>query len=215
MDETADDYRPVSRLAVAALATGAVSALAVVSQFAWVLPLVAIGLAVAALADVGRAGAAKAGRLAAVAGLALAVGFGTQAVTSSVVSRWLVERRAAATARLWLDAVRAGRLADAISVCGPRAVPAGHGHPGEPLQSPQAAAEHAFGELPAVQAVRGCRGVPGVTAVVPAGDGEGAWDVRLDLAACGLPQATLRVEVAPHRFGTTDRWLVNGFALER
>jgi hypothetical protein len=33
------------------------------------------------------------------------------AVTSSVVSRWLVERRAAAVARYWIDAVRAGRLA--------------------------------------------------------------------------------------------------------
>lgn len=76
MDESTGDYRPVSRLAVAALAAGAVSALALTSQFAWVLPLVAIGIAVAALADVNRAGGGKAGGLAAVAGLALAVGFG-------------------------------------------------------------------------------------------------------------------------------------------
>jgi hypothetical protein len=57
MDETGSDYQPVSKLAVAALAAGALSAgalsaLALVSPISWVIPLVAVGLAVAALAGV-------------------------------------------------------------------------------------------------------------------------------------------------------------------
>ena len=58
-------YLPVSRLAVAAAGLGAISALALASPVFWVLPLVAIGIAVAALRDVGRPEAPKAGRLAA------------------------------------------------------------------------------------------------------------------------------------------------------
>lgn len=206
------EYLPVSRLAMAAAVMGAVSALALVSPLCWALPLTAAGLAAAALADVSRPGAPKAGGLAAVAGLALAVGFGAQAVTDAVATRWLVERRATATARHWIDAVRAGRPADAISVCAPRAVPAVAG--GD-------AVEKAFGELAAVRAVAGCgaAAAPVVTEVAAATPEEGGWVVRATLAACGRPDETLRIVVEPTSVvrpgGSVERWLVTAFAVER
>ena len=221
MDETGGDYRPVSRLAVAALAAGVLAAAALVSPLGWVIPLVAIGLAVAALADVNRPGAQKAGGWAAVAGLALAVGFGGQAVTSAVVSRWLVERRAAAAAWHWIDAVRAGRLADAMSVCAPRALPGGapplHAAAADPAGKDR---EAAFAALAAVRGLTACGPEPPrVTAIAPAAETEGGWVVVASLAPCGQREAALRLVVEPVRAqqqgGPVERWLVTGFTLER
>jgi hypothetical protein len=218
------EYRPVSRLAVAAAALGVLSALALVSPLCWALPLLTAGLAVAALADVNRPGAPKAGGLAAVAGLALAVGFGTQAVSDAVATRWLVERRAVATARHWIDAVRAGRLADAISVCAPRVVPAVVGTPSAPGPPPAAAGaavEKAFGGLPAVQAVAACghAAAPRVLDVAAGTPEEEGWIVRAALDACGRPGETLRIVVEPTSVarpgGSVERWLVTGFRIER
>lgn len=221
MDETGGDYRPVSRLAVAALAAGVLAALALVSPIGWVLPLVAIGLAIAALADVNQPGATKAGGWAAVVGLALAVGFGTQAVTSAVVSRWLVERRAAAVARHWIDAVRAGRLADAMSVCGPWALPGGEPPPHSGAADPAGKdREAAFAALAAVRGLAACAAAsPRVTAIEPAAETEGGWVVVASLAPCGRPEESLRLVVEPGRAqrqgGSFERWLVTGFTLER
>ncbi|RLS82796.1 MAG: hypothetical protein DWI04_04340, partial [Planctomycetota bacterium] len=103
------DYRPVSALAVAALVAGCASGLAVVTRFAWAVPLVGIALAAAALADVARPEARKAGRLAALTALALSMGFGAQAVTGHFVDRWIMASRAKAAARAWIDAIREGR----------------------------------------------------------------------------------------------------------
>ena len=63
----ADDvsgYRPVSVLAVAAAGLGVASTLALVGPVFWRLPLVGTAVSWAALRDVARPGAAKAGRLA-------------------------------------------------------------------------------------------------------------------------------------------------------
>lgn len=224
MDEASGDYRPVSRLAVAALAAGGLSALALVSPICWVIPLVAIGLAIAALADVNRPGANKAGGLAAVAGLALAVGFGSQAVADAVVTRWLVERRAVAAARHWIEAVRTGRLADAMSVCAAHALPIGDGSrgPTEDASSADAwrAREAAFAALEPVRSVAACgAAAPRVTTVFPADPLEGGWVVVAGLTACGRPEASLRLSVEPDRVprqgGPVERWRVTGFDLER
>jgi hypothetical protein len=116
-------YRPVSSLAVAALIVGCVSALALVSPVFWVVPLVGAALALVAVRDVTRSGVAKAGGLAAVAGLALSLGFGSQAVTAAAMARWLAAARAESAARFWLDALCDGRTDDARSMCGPDAAP--------------------------------------------------------------------------------------------
>lgn len=103
----------MSSLAIASLVLGASSALALVSPFFFVVPLVAVAVAVAALADVDRDGARKAGRLVAIAGLALAIGFGVQALTSAAVTRLIAAGRATAAAEMFIQAVREGRRADA------------------------------------------------------------------------------------------------------
>lgn len=117
----APGYRPVSTLAIGALVLGILSGLALLSPFFFVVPLVAVAVAVAALADVERDGAIKAGRLAALAGLALAVGFGAQAVTSGIVTRSIASGRALAAATIVVQALREGRQADAEAMCGPEA----------------------------------------------------------------------------------------------
>ncbi|MFM9197169.1 MAG: hypothetical protein ACKOWG_15775, partial [Planctomycetia bacterium] len=116
-------YRPVSRLAVAAAVAGVVASLALTTPLLWILPLVGVAIAVAALADVARPGAEKAGRAAALVGLALSVGFGTQAVTMPLVSRLVMESRTKAAARAWVDAVRENRLTDAKGMMAPPLVP--------------------------------------------------------------------------------------------
>ncbi len=110
-------YRPVSPLAVSAALLGVASTLALVSPLFWVVPIVAAAVSAAALADVGRRHAPKAGRLAALAGLALAIGCGAQAVAAAAAAEWLARGRAAAAAEFWLDTIAAGRLDDARSMC--------------------------------------------------------------------------------------------------
>lgn len=117
-------YRPVSALAVAAAAGGVVSTLALAGPVFWVLPVLGVALSCAALVDVARPGVPKAGRLAALAGLALAVGFGTQAVAAAVTAEWLDRGRAEAAARFWLEAIAAGRRDDATAMSGPDATAA-------------------------------------------------------------------------------------------
>ena len=117
-------YRPVSATAVAAAVIGLVSVLALVSPVLWVLLVVGVAVSLAGLADVGRPGAAKAGRLAALAGLGLSLGFGAQAVTTAAATEWLARGRAEAAARLWLETIAAGRLDDARSMCAAEAAAA-------------------------------------------------------------------------------------------
>jgi hypothetical protein len=109
-------YRPVSALAVLAAVAGVCSAAALAAPVLWMLPLVAVGLSLAALADVARPPTGKAGRWAALLGLALALGFGAQATVTAAATHWLMNRRAEAAATYWLDAICAGRLADARSM---------------------------------------------------------------------------------------------------
>lgn len=178
--DTVPGYRPMSALAVAAAGTGAAAALAVVSPLFWMLPLVGVALAVAALRDVDRPGAAKAGRLAALAGLALAAGFGAQAATTALATRWIACGRAEAAARVWVDAVRAGKLDDARSMCAPEAA------------REVAAAAECIGAAPATLRCRGNDGGPE------------AWAVRVATAACDL-NVVLAVEPAA---GGGERWTV-------
>jgi hypothetical protein len=188
-----DDYRPVSRLAVAAVGLGACSAAALLHPLCWALPLVAAAVAVAALADVRRHG--RAGGLAASAGLALAVGFGAQAVSHAAVQRLLAERRAVAAARMWIDAVREGRPADAAAMTGGDA-------------GADAAAVDA-----AVQGIQAC-GAPGAvvaTRAAPDGESAGAWRVVLAVRPCdagGEVEVTMRLGVMPIPGRGGERWLV-------
>lgn len=211
----ASDYRPVSRLAVAALAVGGCSALAVLSVIAWVLPLVGIAVAAAALRHLSRPGVVEAGRLAAVAGLALSVGFGAQAVTATLVTRGIIAKRAGTTATLWIDAVREGRVADALAIT---AIPLSPPEPGADVEAERLAM---FSEFGAVRAVAACGGTrPAPLRIESVGTVEAGWKVRVPLTGCGDHEdETLVLTVAPRTLptpgGAVDRWSVIDLAIDR
>ena len=183
-DGATAEYRPVSRLAVAALGLGLLSALAVVNPLFLVVPLVTLAVAAAAIRDVEREGVRKVGRLAALAAVALAAGFGGQAVAASLAARAIAASRAAAVADLFLTAVRDGRLADAEAMCGPEARQAVAGLAVRVAGRPRLAPVP--GDQPGTWAVR-----------IPA-DPQGSGDVRLLLAP----------SVAVQQGGAVERWLV-------
>jgi len=202
-------YRPVSRLAVAAVVLGALSSLALTTPLLWILPLAGTVLAVLGLADVARSGAEKAGKVAALVGLALSVGFGAQAVTASIVSRWIMENRSKAVVHAWLDALGEKRLADARSMIAPQLLPPaesddhGRGNPGhgEPGHSHHPGEEHgSLSSLPAVQAILRC-GTAAVRDVRSTGRDEESgerWCVGVRLGPCRDGGAVdLRLELAP------------------
>lgn len=197
------DYVPVSRLAVAAAAVGAVSSLALATPLLWVLPLVGIALAIAGLSDVARTG--KAGRAVALAGLALSVGFGVQALTMKWVGRRITEGRAAAVTRLWLDAVRDDRMSEALGMLGPGVLPLAahdHDHPGGDEHGPdeKQSLVDRLAELPAVRAVRECgrAATPAVRCTGIAEDAEDAWETLVRLTPCASGgDVVLRLQLAP------------------
>lgn len=211
-------YRPVSSLAVAAFVAGCGSALVLFTSLAAVVPLVAIVMAVAALADLRRSEGRRAGRLAALAGLALAIGFTTQALAGAAVGRWIAARRASATAEAWIDAVRKGEFNEAIGLCSGSALPpAGRG---DPFAPPTGEAERlaAFSELPPVAAVAVCGAARPAVVVERDPALEAGWVARADLAACGSDQRlTLRIEPLASLRGRTpiERWLVTSLELDR
>lgn len=182
-------YRPVSGMAVAAVVAGAISAAALLNPFFWVVPLLAIGVACLGLADTARPGAEKAGRSLALVGLALAVGFGAQAVSATAVQQWIMRSRAEAAAGLWVAALRDGRLDDARSMGLSEAVPK-------------------MDELAA--RIKDCAGEPTLAVVGASGeDAPGEWRVRAAFASCGT---ALDVDLAPsdmaRQEGTVQRWMV-------
>jgi len=214
------DYRPVSRLAVTALVAGCASTLAVITRFAWAVPLVGTTLAMAALIDVARPESRKAGRVVALAALALSVGFGAQAVTSLLVDRWIMAGRATAVAGAWIDAVRAGRLPEALGFCAAAVL----SDPSLPRDLEPEALEaerlRRFAELPAVRASAGCSGGrPPITRAAAVGADDDAWTVEADLTPCGSPSTTLRLMVMPKRVRGTDgpaeQWRVVSLGVDR
>lgn len=214
--DDASGYRPVSSLAVAALVAGCGSALVLFTSLAAMLPLVAIAMAVAALADLRRSDGRRAGRLAALAGLALAVGFTTQAVAGAAVERWIAARRAAAAAEAWIEAVCKGEFNEAIGMCSGGALPETGG---DPFDQPASETERlaAFRAAPAVASVAAC-GATRPAVVVERDPGiETGWVARADLSGCGSEgRLTLRVEPRASLRGRMpiDRWLVTSLELD-
>ncbi len=174
-------YRPVSLIAIAAAVAGMASALALVSPVLWAIPLLTLGLAVMALRDVAPrhdsdsggwadgdavapSGAAtedrKTGRWMAILGLALALGFGSQAMVAFLVGRSVKMTRAEAAGRMFLDMVREERMSDAIKCCLPQVTPPPSSPRGmEAPPTPEAmerAAEAALRDMEVIRAIRGC-----------------------------------------------------------
>ena len=106
-------YRPVSRLAVASMLVGLLSAAAIVNPLACWIALVAVILALASLRTLAKEGSAMLGRKAAVAGLMMGLGFGACGMTRYLARQPLLYREARTHARRWIELVQARRLYEA------------------------------------------------------------------------------------------------------
>lgn len=186
-------YRPVSGLAVASLVAGMLSAVALINPFFWVVPLLAVGLACLGLADVSRIGAEKAGRIAAVAGLALAVGFGAQAVSSTLTRRLITTARAQEASVVWIEALRDGRVADARAMCLPDAVPN-------------------LDDVAKQVAACGGAGRPVASVVGRGEENPDTWRVRVAVEPCAAGTLEVIIELASsivtRQEGPVERWMV-------
>jgi hypothetical protein len=219
--EEATGYRPVSGLAVGALTLGVISALALTSPLLWGLPLLGVVLAVVALRDVSREGAEKAGRAAALAGLALSIGFGAQAVTGRLVARRIMADRAGAVVATWLDAIRDGNLVEARGMVVPDLFPSPHERPLHSHDEPPEPPDAEFARVPAVAAILRCGGAAGRAVrceeIQPPEGPRWSAAVRLAPCATGGP-VTVRIELEPrsHRekSGRVQRWMVTKLELE-
>jgi hypothetical protein len=222
--ETSSGYRPVSGLAVAALVMGVLSALALTSPLLWGLPLLGVLLAVVALRDVSREGAEKAGRAAALAGLALAIGFGMQALTGRLVARWLMADRARAVTAAWLDAIRDGKLVEARGMVAPDLLPSAlsFDRPPQPDDAPPDPPEAEFARLPVVAEILRCGGraareISCEEIQPPEGP---RWVTVVRLSPCAEGGAVaVRLELEPRdqreKTGRVQRWLVTKLEIER
>lgn len=207
MDQVTD-YRPVSPLAIVALVLGCCSAVALVTPFAWFVPLVGGAAAVAALADLSRPAAPRVGRLPALAGLALAVGFGTQAVTDAAVGRWIERSRAVATADTWIEAVRGGRIEEALEISSRSILPSAGGP--DPEHEPERTAR--FADLPAVRAV--AEGPTTIASAAPAGTGDRAWLVRATVGDRKVVRILAVPRTAAKGGAAVERWTVAAVEIE-
>lgn len=201
----------MSPLAVAALAAGIASCLVLFTPLAAMLPLVAIVLAVVALAEIRTSEGHKVGRWPALGGLALAVGFVSQAFATMLAEGMITKQRATATAVAWIDAIREERLDDALAVSSPGALVAAGPDRHDAALDPEARLQ-AFRALPEVTAVAGCGDTRPHQLVVERS--EEGWVVRFSLEPCGSARE-LTLAVAPRlvavRGKAIEEWRVNAF----
>lgn len=186
MSDESIDYAPVSRLALVALGAGVAAAAALIGPVFYGLPLLGIVIAVVALLDIERSSGLKAGRLAALAGLALSVGFGSQAVASLGTSRWLAARRAEQATLVFTEAVCRDMTHEARLMCG--------------MEGDQI-----------MKRLEGCCGVavppPRAAASVVAGGIPETWKVRVAVGECDVEVLIRRaLGMVGERAG--EHWLV-------
>lgn len=224
-------YRPVSVLAVFALLAGMLSGAAIFSPVLLVVPLVASALAVMALKDVSSRGDAeddapsgdrKTGRWLALAGLALAVGFGTQSVATSLTQRSVAFARAEASAAMFLEMVREDRMAEAVKTCLPQVIPPmgmGVGAKATPdIQEKQA--EAALAGMEIIQDIRKCGSAPSTTLRCVGAEDRfpDSWAVVVVISPCEGRSKPLEIRMLMQSKPVTrgqrsyDNWMVAGIA---
>ena len=161
----ANDYRPISTLAVLSLIAGCSSVLALINQILWVVPLLAVGLSIAAIRDTSVQGSQKSGRGIALIGLALSVGFGVQSFAVFSGNTMIDRSRARETVSRWHRVIRAGDWDMAYGFCVPGIVPLSeayledknhdqHHHDG--ADSRKQSQIKALQEMPAIRALAAC-----------------------------------------------------------
>ena len=156
----ADDYRPISTLAVLSLIAGCSSVLALINQILWVIPLLAVGISIAAIRDTSVQGSQKSGRGVALIGLALSVGFGVQSFTVFSGNTLIDRSRARETISRWHRVIQAGDWDMAYGFCAPGIIPLdetyleGRNHDG--ADSRKQYEIKALQKIPAIRALAAC-----------------------------------------------------------
>lgn len=107
------EYLPVNRCAVAACVLGCASALALTGKPFWAVPAIAVPLAFLALWQLSRSVDPMLGRKAAIAGLVLAVLFGSWAVATDRSRQQWIEKTAAEKTLRWFEIAAAGNWQEA------------------------------------------------------------------------------------------------------
>ena len=107
------EYRPVSRLAILALALGLLSSLSLLAPLMLAASAVAVVVAILAMQQVKRNRAAMIGRGAAVAGLLLALTFASWTVTRGFARQWIVYGQARQFADHWVSLANDGKFLEA------------------------------------------------------------------------------------------------------
>ena len=100
-----DEYQAISRLAVGSLVVGVLSALAMLGPILWMVPLFAVVLALLALVVIKRSRGGLVGVPMALAGLCLAICFGSAALADYFNARRIVARQAQEVAEQWFGAL--------------------------------------------------------------------------------------------------------------
>ena len=188
-----DDYRPISTLAVLSLIAGCSSVLALISQILWVIPLLAVGVSIAAIRDTSVQGSQKSGRGVALIGLALSVGFGVQSFTVFSGNTLIDRSRARETVSRWHRVIRAGDWDMAYGFCAPGIVPLDetyledrnhdeHHHDG--ADSRKQYEIKALQKIPAIRALAACNQIMFSSIEADNQQSSGSLRVTVDVSEC-------------------------------
>ena len=113
------EYRPVSRLALLALALGLSSSLALLGPLLLIVPAVTVVVAFLATWAIKRSGVAMIGRTVAIAGLLLALLFASWATARSGARQWLIYGQARRFSDHWMSLVNRGEFHQAHQLAMP------------------------------------------------------------------------------------------------
>jgi len=114
------DYAALHPLAIVAFLLGCASALAFVGAVLYIIPVLAIGVALRALAGIAASDGGRRGAGLARLGAALAVFCLVGAITRNMVDTALVKRQTYDVAQRWVDLLAADRLTEALELITPR-----------------------------------------------------------------------------------------------
>lgn len=216
--DESEEYRPVSGLAVTAAVVGCLSAITIFSPIFWFIPLLGTIVSLIALRDLAQPGLVKIGRVAALAGLALSIGFGCQAMTLKLVARQMTAARVSQAALVWLAAVREDRLMDARGMMSPSILPAPEylgAHEDAPAVNDPITQEAAFRKLSFIKTIGRCGKADAsarCTGSKPdSQESKETWTVRIRLSPCddesGLEvQVELQPTLQAVPGGRLERW---------
>jgi len=222
----ADEYRPVSGMAVASGVFGVLSLAVVFHPSFIILPALGVAFAVIAVRDLATPDSIKIGRLAACAGLGLSLFFASVGLTRSLTKTWIANRRAQQTAAGWVDALLHGRILDAHAMLVPfyrvNAPGEAEGDVSTGLFDSHAI-EASYRRRPEVAAILTCGGAKRQAATlleyVPESmEREEVWIVRVVIAPCGS-RASLAIDIevesglVKQPSGWLEQWYVKNFTV--